>query len=181
MSISNHRLGALTLTALIFAGCAGGAESEKRMLAKHGTIDAEWEVRNDAEKKALTYMMLRTSSGVHELYEVTVMDGKSAAAREQVGGIDGTGCFLLPAGLSSAWILGKGAEVLEGTTQSGDKTRTRCLEYKDTGAWMFIPEKDRKAAEPPPPPPPAPPTSGPDAGSAPEADAGNGAVKSALP
>lgn len=181
-------VGLLSSSLLVVAGCAAkGIEREKKFLAEHGTLDAEWQIRDEANKKTHTYVLLRTGA-THETYEIVATDGQRNVKREHAGGIDATGCYLTMHGPTTPWILQKGLGGLEDAPVSNEKIRTACLEYKDTGAWMFIPEKDRKAAEPPPPPPevPATPPEGmtPD-GATPEGGAttpeDKGDVKSALP
>lgn len=174
--------------ALVAAACAvpNATQRMKKDLARHGTIDAEWEIRDDAAEQTHTYVMLRAESGVHETYVITASDGQRSVNREHVGGIDGTGCYLLDPGITTTWVAQLPPEALQETTKSGDKTRTRCLEYKNGPGWTYIPAKDRKAAEPPPPPPPPKPTTSPDMGStngAPPAakPEDKGEVKSAIP
>ncbi len=176
-------LGAAALALGLSACASDGAARTKKLLSQHGTIDAEWQIRDDANKTTFTYVLLRTKSGVHETYEITKVDRQGAVGYEQAGGIDGTGCFLLAYGPTTPWIKGLGPESMEGVTQSGDKSRTRCLEYKDNKGWDYIPSKDRKAAEPPPPPPPAPADPPADGTGEPADSAASdpGAVKSALP
>lgn len=171
---------ALFMGSMILGACAlpDDTERTKNVLKKYGTLEAEWQVRDEANKKTHTYVLLRNQRNSFETYEIVATDNQRRVTREMVGGIDGTGCFLLEAGKTTPWILQKPPETLEDAMPSGDKTRTACLEYKDTGAWQFIPEKDRKAAEPPPPEPkpaaPAPDAGTPDAGT-------SGGVESALP
>lgn len=183
MAVQNtKRYAAVALLLALVAGACSGTERMKKELSDYGKIDGEWEIRDDANKKTLTYVMVRTKSGLYETYEIAATDGQHAVDREQVGGIDGTGCYITTYGLTSAWIMGKPPETLQNTTKSGDNTRTRCLEYKDTAGWNFIPAKDRKAAEPPPPKPkPTPPATGPDAGTSAPDMGSPGEVKSALP
>lgn len=154
----------VALVALFAIACSGPTAKTKNLLTKHGTIDAEWEVRDEAKKSTHTYVLLRTKSGTHELYELVVVDSERKVARELIGGIDGTGCYLMPSANTTPWVLSLGPEAMEDARPSGDKTRTKCLEYKEMKAWSFIPEADRKAAEPPPPPPK--PAVSPDAGTA---------------
>ena len=176
--------------ALIVAACAvpNATKRMKKDLANHGTIDAEWEIRDDEAEKTYTYVMLRAESAVYETYVITASDGQRNVTRDQVGGIDGTGCYLLENGITTKWVAQLPQEALQETTKSGSKTRTKCLEYKDGPGWAFIPEKDRKAAQPPPPPPPPKPTmldqdmGGADGGpAAPAAEEDKGAVESAIP
>lgn len=180
---------ALGACAVVVAACAvpNATKRMKKDLTQHGSIDAEWEIRDDAEEKTYTYVMLRTEGNVHETYVITALDGQRNVTRDHVGGIDGTGCYLLEAGITTKWIAQLPPEALQETTKSGAKTRTACLEYKGNPGWLLIPPKDRKAAEPPPPPPPPKPTVSPDmgtsdAGSTPEAPKEDkGDVKSAIP
>lgn len=148
--------------AVVACKIPNATDSMKKVLQEHGTIDGEWEVRDDAEEKTYTYVLLRNKTGTHETYEIVATDGQRNVTREMIGGIDGTGCFLLPEGMTSKWVMNQPPEVLEQTRVSGEKTYTRCLEYKGTEGWAQIPAKDRKAAEPPPPPPK--PAVSPDAG-----------------
>jgi hypothetical protein len=182
------RIGVLSLGLIVSAGTVVACglptpiDRAKKLLTKHGSIAGEWEIHDDVSSRTLTYLVLRTDSGAHETYELAVADGERVVTRELAGGIDGTGCFLTPYGLTTPWMVRQEPKVLQGARKRGDKTRTGCLEYQGTAAWTAIPEKDRKAAEPPPPPPPAP-TQGPDAGT-PDAGAkpaDKGEVKSAMP
>ena len=138
-------------------------DKTKKLLQKYGTIEAEWQVRDEANKKTYTYLLLRNQRGTFETHEIAASDVQRKVLREQAGGIDSNGCFLYEHGKTTPWVTQRGPEILASTSMSGDKMRTACLEYQETAAWQFVPEKDRKAAEPPPPEP-AKPAAGPDAG-----------------
>ncbi len=164
-------------------GCSVPNETRKtkRLLESYGTIEGEWELRDEAAKKTYTYVLLKNETGRIETHEIVATDGERKVVREQAGGIDSTGCFLYGEGTTSYWIQQLPPEALEGAETSGDRTRTMCLEYKDTPGWTFIPAAARKAAEPPPPPTPPPAVPGADAGT-PDGGAGTpDDVPSALP
>ncbi len=140
-----------------------GTKKAKQTLSQYGTIEAEWQIRDEEEKKTYTYVMLHTKSDRYETYEIVATDGRRATEREHAGGIDADGCYLTPYGMNTRWIAALPTGALEEATKSGDETRTPCLEYEEKEAWQFVPAEDRKAAQPPPPPPPSP-SAGPDAG-----------------
>ena len=165
-SITRTVVVGLSLVTLVAVACSitDMTTKEKNYLNRFGTIEAEWEERNDAEEKTHTYILLRNESGRFETHEIVSVDGRREIERELIGGIDATGCFLLPNAMSTPWIEKQTAEVLEDSRKSGERTRTACLEYKETEAWNYVPAEDRKAAEPPPPEPKETPAPGPDAG-----------------
>lgn len=139
-----------------------GTKKAKEVLSRYGTIEAEWQIRDEEAGETYSYVMIGTESGRHETYEIVAKDGRQETRRELAGGIDANGCYITAHGMTTRWISGLPAEALEDAEKSPDETRTACLEYKDKAAWQFVPAEDKKAAEPPPPPPKNP---SPDAGS----------------
>lgn len=170
-------MGALTVTACSFPDAT---EDMKKVLSEHGSIDAEWQIRDEENQKTYTYVLLRNKSGTHETYEIIATDRQQTVQREQIGGIDANGCFLTAQALTTRWIMERAPELVEEAPPGGAKIQTACLEYQDTPAWSFVPEEDRKAAEPPPPPPETPATDA-DAGTTAEPEPDAGSVESAFP